>query len=55
MVDKYDSKVLVPLLLKAATILSLVAAVEPVATADPLLGRTKLFGTPTSTIEASRG
>jgi hypothetical protein len=54
-VDKFDSKVLVPLLLKAATILSPIAIVELVATADPLPARTKLFGAPTSTAEASKG
>jgi hypothetical protein len=54
-VDEYDSKVLVPLLLKATTILSHVAAVEPAATADLLPARTKLFGAPASTAEANKG
>jgi hypothetical protein len=54
-VDDYDSKVLVPLLLKAATILSPIAAVEPAATTDPLPAQMKLFGALASIAETSKG
>lgn len=54
-VDEYDTKVLVPMLVKVAVILSPTVVAQPTALIVPHVSQTSLFGAPASTAEASKG
>ena len=54
-VDEYDTKVLVPMLVKVAQILSPTVVAQPTAPIIPHVSQTSLFGAPASTAEASKG